>query len=182
MLQVNRTLLGLYLKGNNIIDEGGIVLANSLYYNHTLQKLNISSNEIGEATTTVLAKSLKYNTGLKELHVNNNVPIEESIGIIPIYDALEYNTTLQVLVHGRLIYRPYDLYQGNQQQLLQEQYNATIQRLIEYNDTLNFLTNLDLPRFIKQIDLWSYSDRTNRTNNDDDDNDDDNNTDDVILQ
>ena len=59
LLTKNSTLRKLALRGNQIDDEGAIVLANAITQNKTLQNLELNWNNIGDRGTIALASAIK---------------------------------------------------------------------------------------------------------------------------
>lgn len=69
LLECNKSLLELDLRGNLIDDVGAVRLAQALQSNHTLEKLNLQGNCINSQGVVALVDALQHNTVLKELNL-----------------------------------------------------------------------------------------------------------------
>eukprot|EP00808_Paulinella_micropora_P011269 g7931.t1 len=58
-LQVNKTLLELYIGGNSIGAAGAQAIANMLKVNKTLTSLDLETNEIGDAGAQAIGEALR---------------------------------------------------------------------------------------------------------------------------
>ena len=98
VFQNDKTLPELYLRGNNIRDDGAKVIADALKDNTTLTTLDLGRNHIGVDGAKALGEALKKNTTLTTLVLSlNRIGVEGATAIV---NALKDNTTLTVLGLG----------------------------------------------------------------------------------
>jgi len=91
-LESNTTLTTLCLDGNEIGDEGALLIGRSLKKNSSLIALSLEDNNIGKVGIKELCEALIINTTLKELWLyTNNIGVE---GTKLLRDALKRNSTL----------------------------------------------------------------------------------------
>lgn len=69
LLECNKSLLELDLRGNMIDDVGAVRLAQALRSNQSLEKLNLEANCINSQGVVALIDALKHNTVMKELNL-----------------------------------------------------------------------------------------------------------------
>ena len=86
----------LHIGGNNLGDNGAVVLSKALSKTRTLQELNISRNEIKTKGAIAIANSLVHNCSLKILQMQRNAFGKE--GITELSKAITSNTTLESLL------------------------------------------------------------------------------------
>jgi hypothetical protein len=94
-LQLNPTLLRLYLSRNFFGDSGAAAIAEALKVNSSLQQLDLSYNKIGDSGAAAIAEALKVNSTLQQLDLSYN-QIGDS-GAAAIAEALMRHSTLRHL-------------------------------------------------------------------------------------
>lgn len=96
LLKADRILLTvLNLKGNELGDEGAIMLGSFLSANSSLEVLDLSWNAIHLRGIAAIAKGLKGNTVLQNLDISRNSILNE--GATEISEVLAMNKSLRVL-------------------------------------------------------------------------------------
>lgn len=96
LLKSNRIhLIVLNLKGNELGDEGAIMLGSFLSANSSLEVLNLSWNAIHLRGIAAISKGLKANTVLQNLDISRNSISNE--GATEIAEVLAMNKSLRVL-------------------------------------------------------------------------------------
>ena len=91
-LKTNTTLTSLRLYRNQLGEQAGIAIGEALKTNTTLTKLGLDSNHLGEQAGIAIGEALKTNTTLTVLDLHSN-QLGEQAGIA-IGEALKTNTTL----------------------------------------------------------------------------------------
>jgi len=90
----NHSLRELNLTGNDIGNNGVIILGNVLNKSISLQKLHLAANNVTDPGVITLSEALKENTILEELNMAAN---SLQNGAVNLVNSLKLNTTLKIL-------------------------------------------------------------------------------------
>jgi Ran GTPase-activating protein (RanGAP) involved in mRNA processing and transport len=92
-LKQNRSVEILDLSDNNIKDSGAIAIASILQHNTTLQSIILGNNKIRKTGAAAMADALAHNKRLKKLNMSGNRL--RDAGATALVEMLRVNTTLQ---------------------------------------------------------------------------------------